>query len=956
MPAIIQAPLSAPLAFTAELILAQHPPPDLSHITLLLPQRYPARALRQQLLKQAQQAGHQALLLPAISTLPDYLALYYQSPKPLISAESRLLLLVEALKAHPEMFATGSPWLLAENLLELFDELTLHHVTLPERVEDFAKHLATAYQLAADHPILLREARIVHILWQAWQQQLAAENLIDPPAYYLQQLAGSLTHIPQNHRIYMIGFQHLLPAEQSWAASLMAQQQLQVVIVGQTESEQFTPCANLSGHYPHDDSTVQQQGFKAFLDYCFAHQAAPLLERAQQLGQQQPTSPALPRLSILGLNALEQEVQAVSLFVRLALSQNAKSIGIITEDRRLARRLRALLERSGIALYDSAGWALSTTRAGSVLDNWLQCIEGDFPYQAFLDLLKSPALGNLLADTKDKDPLSLVYRLEQDVILHENIASGLQRYRLALELRAQRLGWKNQTQSRLRSLLKRFENAGLPLQKLYQHGLASTSTWLKQLRLSLQALHISDFLQDDPAGEQVLALLDNMQSTKIHIQLSWTEFRTWLGRQLEQHYFIPPVARHGVQLLNLAQSQLQQFDALVIAGADQQHLPGHPDALPFFNDAVRLALGLPDWRQRLYARQYLFRSLLENSQETLITWQQNNKGEPVAACPWVEAMEHFHKSAYGQSLQHDTLRELLNNAALVPALTDNNVLVTPAQCPQPQVESDAIPQTLTVSAHQRLIDCPYRFYVSDILKLKPPDDIREALQKSDYGSRVHLCLQAFHFGAPPLAGPFSGEISQDNRAEAIAQLTDIAHQVFNRDIEDNFQHRGWLQRWLAVIPVYIDWQIKHNALWHITSAEESYDVKLSEQISLRGRIDRIEQHTENQVVNLVDYKTGNVPSLSDVLNGEEVQLLSYSLLYNNAHSVQYLGLDDNKRINDRTQVEHDTLATLSAAVQTRLVEIIERLHNTAAMPALGDEQSCRYCDAAGICRRQAWSR
>ena len=49
-----------------------------------------------------------------------------------------------------------------------------------------------------------------------------------------------------------------------------------------------------------------------------------------------------------------------------------------------------LLDRAGITLQDSGGWALSTTSAAAALECWLQTVEEDFAHQPLLAVLKSP--------------------------------------------------------------------------------------------------------------------------------------------------------------------------------------------------------------------------------------------------------------------------------------------------------------------------------------------------------------------------------------------------------------------------------------------------------------------------------------------------------------------------------------------------------------------------------------
>src|SRR5690606_4465498 len=98
---------------------------------------------------------------------------------PVLADEQRVLILMEALRTRPDLHGSGSPWLLAENLLQLFDELTLFHVNLPDNPEDFIESLGKVYSLPSNQPAMQREARLVHTLWKAWHEQLSAEGRQD---------------------------------------------------------------------------------------------------------------------------------------------------------------------------------------------------------------------------------------------------------------------------------------------------------------------------------------------------------------------------------------------------------------------------------------------------------------------------------------------------------------------------------------------------------------------------------------------------------------------------------------------------------------------------------------------------------------------------------------------------------------------------------------------------------
>ena len=69
----------------------------------------------------------------------------------------------------------------------------------------------------------------------------------------------------------------------------------------------------------------------------------------------------------------EQQIRAIDIYVRLCILNGKSNIAIISEDRKLSRRLRALLERADVPLQDKAGWSLATTQASTIIERWLEC-------------------------------------------------------------------------------------------------------------------------------------------------------------------------------------------------------------------------------------------------------------------------------------------------------------------------------------------------------------------------------------------------------------------------------------------------------------------------------------------------------------------------------------------------------------------------------------------------------
>ncbi len=944
--------------------------PRLDQAVVLLPDMEAAPRLRRLLLQQAERLGFNALLGPRITTLRGWLAEQApQQPYAVVNDYQRLLILVEALREHRTLFGEGNLWAIADSLLRLFDELTLNQVALPDDLTEFTARVATGYSLQGSHPAALtHESRLVHTLWHAWHQQLHARRLIDRNTRHLLQLSHSLRQGP-SERLYLAGLPTLQRAERHWLDAMLQAGHLTLLLQGEGGEEPtqpYHPRTPLNTLFLSLQQALPSKGDGNALNRLFdavytpARNEGTLRERAQRFAAGAPDSPIGTTLQLFHADGDEEEARAVELQVRRWLLQGRREIGIVSENRRLARRVRALLERAGIALHDASGWTLSTTSAAAALEHWLQCAEEDFSHQAMLDLLKSPFT---VSKEKREAHLNDVYRLEQDIVRHENIGSGLSRYLRQTRFRQHRLarelsGEMAQGLERVITLLQHLSESVAPLLGLLK-GEHPAAHFIDKLMESLQQLGLADGLAADAAGMQLLDELRQMQDAARGEgqRLDWLEFRGWLGRTLEQSHFRPADQGSGVTLMGLGQSQLQRFDGLIIAGMEREHMPGSPAGSPFFNDAVRQELGLTTSEAQLAERFFHFRRLLESADQLLLTLRRQQDGEEILPSPWLESLRSFHRLAYGDELEDDELRQLLASADSL-VVDRSTPLPEPSLPPTPSLDAALLPKRYSASAYQQLMNCPYQFYAARGLRLSPAEEIREALEKSDYGERVHRILQAFHGDVAGLPGPFPKRLERQTRDEAQRLLEQISQAVFAEDLEDNFLHRGWLQRWLEKVPAYLDWQLAREESGRVDTVEADLRTDgFAPNLELHGRLDRIDRQGEAMAV--VDYKTGSIATEEEVLNGEAIQLPFYAVLARHrdidVRQVEYLALDGTK-LGSKVVLQEGELEQLSNDVAERLKGLQMEMAASQGLPAWGDEKVCGYCQMEGLCRRPSWPR
>lgn len=939
--------------------------PDFSNLFVLLPHSQANQQFRSAL-SDSLRPDVSAIVPPWSGTLKSWASQFSYTQHPdyqVISEHSRQLLFIDALQQHPDLFKEENQWQVTLALLSLFDELSLNQANIFSSEEDFQKQIQQAYGIEeqqAKFQHLLNESNLVYTLWIAWKTQLSENQLYDETGDYLSRLTNAQTAIKEQDYFICLSTTQYSKAEQVFIQKLVENKQCQILEFEQTMATD-----------EHSEKQIKAHNhlFSSFINETFKQTETSFKQRAENYasGYHENLSIELP-LSVFMATDEEEQIRAIDYFVRINTLSGKNNIAIISEDRKLSRRLRALLERAGIQLQDNAGWSLATTQAATIIERWLECIEEDFSAYPLLDCLKSPFI-NITQQVLDKaasnaDFKKNIYRFEHDLIFHENVSSNIKQYKSLLKNRLQRLShWPANSYNDLINTLDYIQKTANPLLDMYtENKKIALSEFINAVINSMEQLGINQNYQDDEAG---LVLLKTFEELKHSIrysdpELSWYDCRTWLAMALESQYFTPPTSHSNVQLMTLEQASHLNFDCIVIAAAESQHFPGSANNSPFFNQAVHASLELSTWEKQRVQRHELFNRTLLSAPVVLLTACNEDKGEEKPVSPWLELLINFYQLAFSQKqgykkLDDDYLMQLVRSKLEV-FNCDDDELPEPSTQPQPYIPQELIPERISASAYQRIINCPYQYFSADGLRLKALEELSDELRKSDYGERIHLILQTFHNGSKKYGNKFTPSISVNNRSEAEEYLSQLSEKVFLADLENNVLHKSWLYRWKKHIPSYISWQIQHQSDWNIYLSEEIIEKNIDDDIKIYGRLDRIDRHTENKTHAIIDYKTGKTASQEDVDNGENVQLSTYALLDEEATDVSYLSVDSsNQRVETKSFLSDENLQSNREENKQRLIALFEQIHDKESLHAWGDSTVCHFCNFSGLCRKSEWS-
>lgn len=640
----------------------------------------------------------------------------------------------------------------------------------------------------------------------------------------------------------------------------------------------------------------------------------------------------------------EDEAQRAAAQIITLLNTGVMPVALCSQDRPIARRIGALLNRHGIPIADETGWTLSTTRCAAFVMGLIKAASPQATTDHVLDAFKTfPENANFVHHL---DAMELYLRKTGQ-------ANWPQKKPLDCAIEIQTL-WQ-----KINDLLNILRENNIQHQPLAIHLHALTRALKKSTAWSV--------LMADVAGREIIQVLhldeitDQMQeqnnkneqtSPSAFIQkaqaayMSYLEFMHWVDHAFESMTFIPPAPEQPqVVLTPLARIMLRPFAAVVIPGCDDSRLTASPHLSGFWSESDRVTLGMMNrtvWWKRLQAQ---WAQALRLPNVTLI-WRTSEGSQPLGPATLVQRV--ISPSDPKSHKQQLTETRVIQQYEPVPEF---------APAPKPE-QCFTSPIFLTASAYRVLRDCPYKYYAQYLLNLRELAELDGELTRRDYGNWLHAVLRDFH---EKREQPDNTEVLLDSA------LLDKCAQEHARAL-DQATLIPWQARWPALRDAYLNWLHQYERDGgHFLCAEFSMQYILSSQITLQGRIDRLDQKDTTPI--FIDYKTERRSKTESRVKDayEDVQLPFYALLAQgqmphqpdipitqteNARAI-YLSLDD--RENLAKAIEQTALQEVKILLAQSMIHDIDRLqHGFPAYP-IGQGQTCDYCAVKGLCRKDHWT-
>ena len=537
----------------------------------------------------------------------------------------------------------------------------------------------------------------------------------------------------------------------------------------------------------------------------------------------------------------------------LGSDYSVQDISVGIPDPQIVPALQETLARGGVTLRYGPGTSVAQTPPMQVIE-----LIGDYLIDGSIDvfssLVRMPAIYDWLVRS--------VIDESGENLLPNDFLARLDEYQQSTLIRSVNVPeWpQGKGQDIFQAVLKKLDEWLKPLRLVN----AKLTLWAGPLRQVMKSIYegvqvdrndVAGNLSLRACGEinQALSKLAELP-TNLDTPVTFLETLAWLQSQLETVNVPPPQDESAIEMLGWLELTLDDTRVLMLTGMHDGIVPESVNGDAFLPNQLRSDLGLMD-NARRYARDcYAMLSMLNTRERIdLILNHLSLDGDPQTPSRLLLAVSSDLLARRVKLLlsPKETADDQLISDRWVPRDGQTNI-------PIPIPDASKLVRDMAVTDFKKYDQCPYRFYLNRVEKVRAFEHDRLELDGGGFGDLLHLCLE----------GLIDSPVAESTDAKATADwltenLKAIARKKFGLNPTPALQIQ--LEQAVRRLEAFAGHQAAQIADgWRIKyiehKVEKSHGITLDvdgESMILHGRIVRIDHHPRDGRFAVWDYKTGD---------------------------------------------------------------------------------------------------
>ena len=587
-------------------------------------------------------------------------------------------------------------------------------------------------------------------------------------------------------------------------------------------------------------------------------------------------SQILEDIQILECSTQREEALAIALKMREVLNFPEKTVALVTYDRNLARRVASELERFNIKIDDSAGIPLNLTPVGIFLRLIAEAAQDLNSDTKFITLLKHPFM---LFHQKPADFRKSVYNYEQT--LRKKSTKTTEELSLFV----------NTIKDELKTLHEKLLNSSIRFEDILK-----THIQLAEKLATSDEINGSKILWKGNDGKSAASFITKMiESAKFLGEIKGADYLPLFCELMGLESIRTNYGTHPrLSILGPIEARLCHFDYIILGELNEGVWPKAEKADMWMSRPMKKDFGfsLPEKNTGILAADLC---VFLASSHVILTRAERIDGVPMKKSRWLLRME-----TVLNALNSDIIFMKQDNFMSFVCNLDkpNSYVSLPPPSPTPPVE--ARPHKLSASAIDLLVADPYSVFAKYILQLYPLDDLDIPLDQRDYGTLIHGIIEEFNNAYPSALPPLALDI-----------LLSIGEKHFaDAHIEPELK-AFWWPKFMDIAQSYLELDNRENVAFinNEVCGEIVYKLPAGD-ITFTAKADRIDILRDGKI-NIIDYKTGKIPTKKQVQSGHALQLSLEGLIATKGHFSNIQNKEVNKLIYWHLGSDNPSKSTLS---------------------------------------------
>ncbi len=447
-----------------------------------------------------------------------------------------------------------------------------------------------------------------------------------------------------------------------------------------------------------------------------------------------------------------------------------------------------------------------------------------------------------------------------------------------------------------------------------------------------------------------------------------------IRRWIEAQTFAPRAGRDGVRLLDAQAARFTEIDGLQIVGAVDGEWPDRPRRNIFYPPALLKQLGWPSDADRLAAQRAAFEDLLRSpARRVSVSTFALEDDAIVEPSPLLDRID-----AAGLTLRRDaagTPPRVFRQEALAQDPVVTSVLAPDASAwagfrlrraaaPECGVTAPHHQPVFTLTALERYLECPFRFFAADVLGLEEPPEDEPGLTPRARGRFIHEAFQVF-FGRWQDLGfrTVTSERLDDARSlfrevidPLLAQLPDADAALERTRLLGSAVAVG-LADIVFTMEAEREREVVERLLEHPLEGEFALGDLSGRTVRLKGVADRIDL-LEDGTLRVIDYKSGRAPEPKRALQVAIYSLCAEEQLAGRhgrtwrVGEAAYIAFTGKRSVLSIVKPGDDQASATLDGARTRLYAAVDAIGAGTFPPRPAEPSVCGYCAFALVCRKE----